>query len=278
MNSSGAKRAALTVLALGLCAGGYLLLRQQQALQDLEGANSRLATGIQGLESEIKESRDRLKAAETERARVSEPNREVPMLRSNVAALRRELAAANAERSARAQAAIPVAGPAEAGSQTNLITYTGTAHATMMPGQTLVMGGWTLQPGKRTLAFFTPERGAAADAGSVLVRGLYLEVPESALTSPGWGQFQAADKVAAFSGLLENGVVEALKKLEGAEILSQPRFLTTSGNPGTINVSQANGAGFETTIEPVWSADGQTIDLTISNALRRVGSPGSQSR
>ncbi len=246
--------------------------RQIQALQAQAAAAQPQAAESTRLQAEV----DRLRALEAEAQTLRQQNRDLPRLRGDLARLRQELAAATNRSSATAVNRSVETTPAPA-SQTNFATFTGTARASLASGQTLVMGGWPLEPGKRTLALFTPETGEGGKPDGILIRGLYVQVPESALAGPGWEQFQAVTKDANSSGVFDTdhakALVEALRKLPGVEILSQPRLSTGSGVTGTIFVGEENGASVITTLSPVLSPDSQSIDLTVSNALRRLVAP-----
>lgn len=209
---------------------------------------------------------------ETEGQRLQEENRELPRLRGEVARLRRDLTTATNQlaRQPAPRPAPPV--PAET-PQTNVVTFTGTARASLAPGQTLVMGGWPSEAGKRTLAMFTPNV-AAAD-GSVTIGGMFVQVPEAVLATPGWEAFQAAAATAGSgSGVLDGDAakqfMEALQKIEGVDVMGAPRLATANGVAGTVSIGEENGSGLSATLLPVLSADGQRVELTVSNSLRRV--------
>ena len=214
-----------------------------------------------------------LRGVEAEAKRLREENRELPRLRGEVARLRRELLAAT-NQSARPTPTLAAASTSGSVNETNSATFTGTARAALAPGQTLVMGGWPLAPGKRTLALFTPDASAAGQAGAVVIGGMFVQVPETMLSGPGWERFQAVMKEATGHGIFDaeqtKQFVKALQTTEGVDILSSPRLATTSGQAGSISIGDANGSGLNTTLIPVLAADGQTVDLTVSNSLRNL--------
>jgi hypothetical protein len=218
---------------------------------------------------------ERLRGAEAEARRLREENRELPRLRGDAARLRRELLAAT-NQSARPMPTHAAASASGSVNETNSATFTGTARASLAPGQTLVMGGWPLAPGKRTLALFTPNASAAGQAGAVVIGGMFVQVPETMMSGPGWERFQAVMKEATDHGIFDaeqtKQFVKALQTTEGVDILSSPRLATTSGQAGSISIGDANGSGLDTTLIPVLAADGQTVDLTVSNSLRNLPS------
>lgn len=214
---------------------------------------------------------ERLRRSEAEAQRLQDENRELPRLRGDVARLHRELLAATkpSVRPTPAHDGVPASRGVTA---THSANFTGTARASLAPGQTLVMGGWPLEPGKRTLALFTPDASAAGQAGAVVIGGMFVQVPENLLSGPGWERFQAVMKEATGHGVFDaeqtKQFVEVLQSTAGADILSSPRVVTTGGHPVSITIGDANGSGMETTVTPVLASDGQTVDLSVSNSLR----------
>lgn len=262
-------------LCVALVAAGVVIFREHSQIQTLT-AQMQTAQAQAAEAASLQAEVERLRSAEADAKRLREQNRDLPRLWSELARLRQELGAATNRSPAPLATRAPETAPPPA-TETNFVTFTGTARASLTPGQTLVMGGWPLQPGKRTLALFTPETGTGGQPGAILIQGLYVQVPEDVLSgSSGWEQFQSVTRDADRSGIFDAAeakeLVEALKKIEGVEILSQPRLSTSSGVAGTISVGEANGASVNTTLSPVLSPDNQTIDLTVSNVLRRVAS------
>lgn len=222
---------------------------------------------------------ERLRGAEAEARRLREENRELPRLRGDAARLRRELLAATNQSARPMPTHAGVSGPGVV-SQTNSANFTGTARASLAPGQTLVMGGWSMEPGKRTLALFTPDASAAGQAGAVVIGGMFVQIPDTMMSGPGWERFQAVMNEATGHGIFDaeqtKKFVEVLQTTEGVDILSSPKVATTSGQAGSISIGDANGSGLSTTLTPVLAADGQTVDLTVSNSLRLPPAAGGQ--
>jgi hypothetical protein len=264
-------------IALGLTALVTVIaivfaVRQRGAFAALqtELAEARMQAAEAG---RLKAENERLSALENETRRLRDENKDLPRLRGEVARLRRDLVAAAAQ-SAKPSVQAPEE-PAPAPTvETNLLVFSGSARATLVPGQTLVMGGWPLAPGKRTLALFTPETSSGGADGAIHITGLYVQVPEAMLAGPGWEPFQAGGREASSSSVFEaepaKKFVETLQQTAGVEILSSPRLATTSGVAGAISVGDSSGRGLNTALLPVWSADGRTIDLMVSNSIRRL--------
>ena len=274
MTPSTQSRIIATAAACALALALLVIFRQQNATRALRAELA--AMQAQSAETaRLQTELERLRGAEAEAKRLHDENRELPRLRGDVARLRRELVAAT-NQSAQSLPARSVAPAPGVGSDTNAATFTGTARASLAPGQTLVMGGWPLAPGKRTLVLFTPDASATGQAGAVVIGGMFVQVPETMLSGPGWERFQAVIKEATGHGIFDaeqtKQFVKVLQTAEGVDILSSPRLATTSGQAGSISIGDANGSGLDTTLIPVLAADGQTVDLTISNSLRNLPS------
>jgi hypothetical protein len=266
-------RIGMLTAVLLLAAAGVLLVRQQSHTRALEAelaAARAQSTDAAQLQAEV----ERLRAVEAEGRRLQEENRELPRLRGEVARLRRDFTAATNQLARRpatpTSIPLPAAAPA---AETNLVIFTGTAKASLAPGQTLVMGGWPSEAGKRTVALFTPK--VSGSNGSITIGGMVVQLPEALLATPGWEAFQAATATAGSgSGVLDSDAakqfIETLEKTEGVDVLSSPRLATANGVAGTIFVGDENGSGLSTTLLPVLSPDGQGMELSVSNSLRRV--------
>jgi hypothetical protein len=162
-----------------------------------------------------------------------------------------------------------LAGAPVAPSQTAIAPFTGTVQATLGSGQTLVTGGWPTVDGKRTLAFSTP---TVTDDGNVLVETAYVELPEEMLAGQGWEDYRAVTSATSAIGMLtaekEAQFLAALQGTEGVSILSSPKVLTPSGTIASIYIGDAAGVGQEVTIAPVVSADGQSVNLSVSHLIQ----------
>ncbi len=273
-----AKIALLTVLAAGLATP---VVRHYRQIGQLTAEN-------QALRQEMEKSRGEREAldAANEQLRGSQERAQTDLdelvrLRGDVTRLRLALEAATnqAPKGARGRAKEPAD---DDPGQPRLTTFSGTARASLERGQTLVMGGWPTAPGKRTLMLLTPEAGATGSQNTVLVGSLYVQVPEAMLSETGWESFRSLSPEASPSGVLAaeqtKAFMEALEKRDGVEILSAPRVSTLSGREACISIGSANGPGLTAKLLPVLSADGRTVDLSVSNSLSSVeGSLGGKS-
>lgn len=247
-------------------------LYQQHQIKQLTAANQRLADEM----TSMREEQDALSAANQEfqasAARAQADRKELLRLRGIIAS-----AAKPAGKNPTARP--PATAASDHNSSTNT-TYTGSVRASVPAGHTLVMGGWPTTPGKRTLALITSTPSPVTGGGkeTVTLESTYIEVPESIVAEPGWEQFQAMSKDA--SGLYGPEQVAAflaaLEKVDGAEITSNPRVITGSGSPASIQIGGQDGPRTTAEFLPITSADGQSVDLSVSNSVGTASSPNQQ--
>lgn len=275
------RRVKVLLLIAAVIAVATLLVIQQRKIQHLQAVEAEQTAQLEVLVpkcDKLDKENQRLRAAnEKNQAASAAEVEELLRLRGEATRLRRDLA------SATNRAATPATPPrpapaALAPAAPRFETYTGAVHASLPVGHTLVMGGWPMAPGKRTLALFTPEPGAKDDPRSIYLRGQILQLPESLLASPAWQQFLAVTRDSGVNGTFTpeqaRQFLQALKQTEGVDFLTSPLLATTSGTEGIIRIGQENGAGITTSLLPVLSGDGQTIDLTVSNAFQQLpGAP-----
>ncbi len=257
----------LTVLAFGVTS---IVVIQQRQLSRVTVANQELQHQLEqtlGERDEVGAANERLRSAAT-RAQ-SEAN-ELARLRGDVTRLRRALVSGtNSTGTLGASREISSAPPDLR--ETRLTPFTGTARAALAPGQAMVMGGWPTEAGKRTLALLTPEVDAD---GNVRIRSTYVQMPEAVLAGPGWEQFQAVTNDASVCGVFTpeqaQQFTEALKAMEGVDVLSSPQVITKSGHQASISIGEGDDSGLSVTLLPVVSADGRSVDFSISNSLQRL--------
>jgi hypothetical protein len=144
-------------------------------------------------------------------------------------------------------------------------------------GQTMVTGGWSTGPGKRTLLLVTPTvTQAGGQAAQVMLHGVLVEMPEDAGAQVGMTA-GTAGRDSSLKGLLTDEQRQvAMKGLEaraGVEIVSRPTILTTDGMAARIEIgsTQADGqpAPGQHSIEltPRLTPDGASVDLTLGVKL-----------
>jgi len=263
-------KAKSTVIVGALLLGaGTLFFFQQQRLGDSTAANAALQRQLDQANSNLDAAAEQAKRL-TEMQRVLEKRtEEVSALRGEVAKLRRTLTGGSNQLS-RAKAAPPPAPAAKAvPAQTNL-TFRGVTQTTLTPGQTLIVGGWSVEPGKRIVVLATPTVPPKGN-GMIVMREVFLSLPEDILSGPGWESFQNLADGEAGIGLFEAGQARQfeaeLKGTEGVTFTRAPRVTTLDGHEARITTGEQDSGQDLVSFEPVIAPDGSSVVLTVSNAL-----------
>ncbi len=262
------------------------LLWHQQSIQRLEKENARWRDTAAQAEA-WRDENTRLHQTQTdpataERARLEQS--ELLRLRSEVAQLRRLLKEAAARSAALSKATSITTTNEEPVSP--VITYVATTRAPLSAKQTLVTGGWATTPGKRTLAFVTPEplEGTADGKGQVSLQTIFVEAPDEVLTRLGFDKLKVDGKESDAQQILSNEKMQALLKLlgetSGVDVLSAPKVTTLDGRQAQVKVVDllpVGGVSYEVgpsiDIVPNISADGTLVDLSVSAQLRLRSKP-----
>ena len=104
--------------------------------------------------------------------------------------------------------------------------------ATLAPGETLVTGGWSSQPGTRTFVFVTPRMitptGDLASEGAdqVTITSRFIAAPDAAFESlgmPGLGLQNESTLAGKLSDEQTRSLLAALETNSGSQVLSAPR-------------------------------------------------------
>jgi len=143
----------------------------------------------------------------------------------------------------------------------------GTVH--LQAGETLITGGWELEPGRRGFAFVSPQ---IQPDGNVLLEARLLALPEDAVATTGLSGLLTPERDAERYSVTEpettRALFEAFEQTVGADFLSTPRLLTAPGNEATIQVGQTGaGEGIELHFRPHLQPNGSGLDLEMKAAL-----------
>ena len=159
-------------------------------------------------------------------------------------------------------------------SQVMVTPFTGTARLSLNPGETLVMGGWPTEGGKRLIALSTP---TASSDGNVIIKSFYVQVPDSILLASGWNQYLSVTKDSSANGVFtpdqEQQFIEALGNMDGVAISSSSTIVTASGQSASLSMVGGQQGSQTVTILPILLANKQNIDLTVSHFLQQATTP-----
>jgi hypothetical protein len=279
-----ARRTVFMLVVLGCMVGLYSW--KQSAIARLERETAVLREQTAQLEA-LRAENERLARTQTdpeELQRLRADQSELLRLRNEMTRLRRQLADATARRGAPTKET-PLASPADPAAPPVQI-FTANVGTTVALKQTLAMGGWATKPGTRTLFFIQPEiDDAAAQAGHILLKGRFLEMPDEILAQVGLDGLKTENTLTSSHVILTpeqaDALTKTLEQTPGVEVLSAPRVQTGSGVQARVAVTNtkttASGEKYElgpsVEIVPVISADRGSVSLTISAQLRLPSTP-----
>ncbi len=189
-----------------------------------------------------------------------------------------------------AQAAAPNPAPA-ATSNDSLKPFTANMTVRVGDGQTLITGGWSITPGKRTFLFTTPgirsADGAVNKLGhQVLIQSTVLAVPEELLARFGLDQLKINGYESSLQTMLSAAdaadMMKELNATQGVEILSQPSIITLDGRQAQVFVGNQDAnrttANYTVGVTPNITPDATAVDLSLNGEIDPPGSSASTGR
>jgi RNA polymerase sigma factor (sigma-70 family) len=256
-----------TLVVAAAITGIATILVQHQANQKLQTANRALSDA---LEKSRQLENDRLASlpAETNQPRLARDQlAELLRLRGEATRLRNQLKEMPALAKSAPTNQIP---PAATNAAPQVFTAAVTAR--VGNGQTLVTGGWSVTPGRRTLIFLTPMASTVDGPDSINISTKFLEVTDATMTRLGLDKFKNEGSESSLQNLLSEAdakaVLEALKKSEMTE-LSTPGVTVADGRHAQmqmlakgIDPNAPNGIALDVT--PRFTADRTAMDLDIN--------------
>ncbi len=212
---------------------------------------------------------ERVDPAELKRLR--EGQAELVRLRGQTTQLRREAQEANSA-AARAQvaaqaAAAAAATPPPAPTNNAAPTTAYTASATFRVGwrTAAATGGWVLPSGKRGFVILMP---AEAGDGTVSIRSLVFQVPETLLAAAGLDGLKAEGNAANGGAALTTEQLQVLtssyRKKEGVELMSAPQISVASGQSAQVSVADS---GSTIAVTPTIMAENQGVEIAVNAQL-----------
>ena len=237
-----------TLAAVGAALLGVAtVVVQHRQLGELREENRALRVQGEQLES-LKEENTRLQNERIdpdEIARLRKEQRELIRLRGETAGLRRELAEARAQKTAR-----PPQDLTKTDDSYWVRNFSQELNAKVPAGHTLLLGGWETKPGSHTFVFAIPSRMDAAgnvtsdpNAHQVLMESYIVELTEAAARELGLSKFAPANgDQEGFQQLFRNeethDLLKRIKETEGADLVSAPRIMTLNGTQGIVSITE----------------------------------------
>lgn len=258
---------------------------QYRQLGQLREENRALRFQTAELES-LKEETARLqngKIDPEEIDRLRKQQSELLRLRGETAGLRRELAEARSQKPGETKGAHPALDLSKTEDSYWVRNFTQELNANVPAGHTLLLGGWETNPGRRTFVLTSPARVDAAgnvtagpNGNQVVISSYIVERTEAAAHELGLSQLAPANGNREgvhqlFGNEKTKDLLKRLKETEGANILSSPRILTSSGTQGMVSITESfrapNGhelhLGPEISILPNIDAKTDGIELAV---------------
>jgi RNA polymerase sigma factor (sigma-70 family) len=249
-------------------AGIATILVQHQANQKLQAANRALSDALEKSRQLENERLASLPAGSNQPRLAKDQLAELLRLRGDATRLRNQLKQMQALANSAPTNQVP---PTTTNAAPEV--YTAAVTARVGNGQTLVTGGWSITPGRRTLIFLTPMASTVDGPDSINISTKFLEVTDAAMTRLGLDQFKNEGSESSLQNLLSEAdakaVLEALKKSDMTE-LSSPGVTTAVGRHAQIQMMMAAGInaktpnGINLDVTPRFTADRTAMDLDIN--------------
>jgi RNA polymerase sigma factor (sigma-70 family) len=229
-----------------------------------------------------------LAALSNENGRLNRDTTELMRLRAEATRLRQELAATPKRPAPPAE---PVAAKEAEPTPEPVRSFTASAQATVPAGQTLALGGWSTEPGKRTLVFVKPgivELSTAGRLGSISLESGFVELTEEVLAKaasdlnlPSLNKLKTDGLESSMHSLFSAEEAErALKTLESnarALHIGAPQIRAADGTiamVGSMEKKTMNGqeysVGPSLEVVPRIDADGSSVKLKVTARLNVV--------
>ena len=237
------------------------LLGQNQRLTRLQPENARLAQLL----------------AQAKQHPSTNPSAELLRLRAAFTRLRNQLAANSA-----AQAPGPAnPSPEPATNNDSLKPFTAALKAHVGEGQTLIAGGWSINPGKHTFLFLMPKLNDSNSGGSgtINLRSVFIDVPDEVIGRFGLDGFKSDGRDSAIQNVLDKTDAEtllsALKEADGVNLLTAPQIETEVGRQSQVSVGDnpdahdpATPPGISLNFLPTLAEDNKSLDVSIQTQIQ----------
>lgn len=262
-----------TIIAAAVTAGIVTSIIQSKDNRKLRAENRAMQEENQSL-AQLRSENERLSnlVARADHSGLAKDQlAELLRLRGESTRLRNELKNSQATTQASLQRLAP-----SSTNNNSLKPYTANFTARIGNGQTLITGGWSISPGKRTILITTPS--IHSDGGAtpgVLIQSLVLEVPEELMPQFGMDQFKIDGRDSSVQTLLPTAdaatLIKELEKTEGVSLLSAPRAFTRNGTAASFSIgnNQPNRTtpNYHIGLTPNLTADGSAMDLSFDSQI-----------
>lgn len=153
-------------------------------------------------------------------------------------------------------------------------------------GNTLVTGGWSTAPGKRSLVLVTPVLAGQTDGGvTITIRSTFVEGPEEVLARMGLGVAFSSSNSTSTGFVLDANTADRLARelteAEGITLLAAPSVSTADGRQAQVQIvnfapsGPNQWAGAAVDLIPHVSPQGDAVDLFVLAELPMRAGPTS---
>jgi hypothetical protein len=166
----------------------------------------------------------------------------------------------------------------------SVTVLSGQTKVTLAPDETLVMGGWPIQDGKRVFVFVTPEwidpagnktQAPQGTAPQIVIASAFVEAPEPDCVRLGLKPLFVAQneskEAVKYSSAQFRSLIDAFKARAGTGILTARRVTTLTGRQTHVAVTdvqtiagKAETLGPTVDLFPTVSSDGISVDLVTT--------------
>lgn len=136
----------------------------------------------------------------------------------------------------------------------------------LKPGETAVLGYWTIAPGMNGMAMVTPE---TTPEGHVKTTAKLLQIPDAAVSDADaqdlFPDIFDFENYSAVSSERLRELQTALQNAHGVEMLSTPAVISASGQPARISIGNSNGSMLSLGLraDPVAEDGGYELSLEL---------------
>jgi RNA polymerase sigma factor (sigma-70 family) len=163
------------------------------------------------------------------------------------------------------------------------ILFTASVTNRVSPGQTLVVGGWSMD-GMRGYLLLTPiirTRDGASDAPPLAIQSQVIGAPETFWSQIGWREAKSSTRGSAIAGVLTsaqlNLLLTALQGTEGSELSNTSLAKRDNDEPVGIGFSisdgNAEGTLMRVDVYPRLDRDGESVELAVRPSANATNSP-----
>jgi RNA polymerase sigma factor (sigma-70 family) len=248
------------------------LVIQYQSLNKLREENRILREQSQEF-AQFQAEKERLSNQVAQTRLSNDQLRELMRLRGEVGQLRTQVSKSAAGRGPGFTNQNPAAAAEKPPEEDLTKPYSAVVTARMGDGQTLVTGGWSTAPGKRTLVLMTPAiQTTDGAAGQVIFRGVFLETSDEVLARLGMGHLKSDDRESVLQNVLNELDGESFKKTllaaDGVTVSSRPTVMTADGQQASFIVGDT-ATSFAIDVVPRLTTDRKALDLELTARITR---------